>query len=140
MSAAFSLDYSGDPVPCDFPGCVRECFHEGSHVFASAPKPAVGKSWEDVRKCAVCGSRFVVYGEAFRSTKVCSDGCLLIQSMREAAQLEVSCACSQRSYPHELRVHSELRSESFNPKFKYRWPWSLMLSRREEPSTERQAG
>jgi hypothetical protein len=49
------------------------------------------------------------------------------------------CSCIQRDYPHELAIHHQLRQESFNPKLKYRWPWSLNLSKREEPSTERSA-
>jgi hypothetical protein len=137
MSAVFQLDFSGEPTPCDFPGCVLDSFHDGEHEFASAPKPAMGKAWEDVRKCVVCGTRFVIYSETFKDTKTCSSGCMLILAMKEAAKLEVSCPCAQRSYPHELRIHTELRGESYNPKHKFTWPWSLMLSQREEPSTER---
>lgn len=36
MSAAFQLDFSGDPVPCDFPGCTSNAYHEGGHTFLSA--------------------------------------------------------------------------------------------------------
>lgn len=59
------------------------------------------------------------------------------------------CSCDQRPYPHELSVHAKLRSErpgtysdfydslvQFAPP-EMRWPWSLKLSPREEPSTER---
>jgi hypothetical protein len=137
VNAVFQLDFSGDPTPCDYPGCVLESFHDGDHELAAAPNPAMGKGWEDVRKCAVCGTRFVVYSVVFKDVRTCSSGCMLILAMREAAKLDVSCSCPQRTYPHELRVHRELRSESYNPKFKFRWPWSLMLSQREEPSTER---
>jgi hypothetical protein len=35
MSAAFSLDFSGDPVPCDFPGCTSNAYHDGDHTFLS---------------------------------------------------------------------------------------------------------
>lgn len=35
------------------------------------------------------------------------------------------CTCPQRSYPHELSVHADLRSESFNPRLRQRWPWVL---------------
>ena len=137
VEAPFALDYSGDPTPCDYPGCILESFHDGGHEFA--PKnPAVGKTREDIRRCKVCGAGFVVYGEViFGQARTCSSGCLLILAMQEASALSVSCNCAQRSYPHELRVHEELRGESYNPKFKCRWPWSLMLSRRVEPSTER---
>jgi hypothetical protein len=49
------------------------------------------------------------------------------------------CRCPQREYPHELSVHSELRSEWFAHRKQLCWPWSLMASTREEPSTERKA-
>ena len=49
------------------------------------------------------------------------------------------CTCPQRSYPHELSVHSDIRSEWYAYKKNLRWPWSLMLSQREEPSTERKS-
>lgn len=138
MSAAFTLDFTGDPVPCDFPGCILESFHAGDHEFAK--NIAVGKTRDDIRRCKVCGGGFIVYGEVvFGHARTCSPGCLLILSMREASALSVSCNCSQRSYPHELRVHEEIRGESHNPKFRFRWPWSLMLSPRVEPSTERKA-
>lgn len=47
------------------------------------------------------------------------------------------CRCPQRPYPHELSVHRELRSEWWAHKRDLAWPWSLMASLREEPSTER---
>ena len=137
MNALFQLDYSGEATGCDYPGCVLDSFHEGEHVFASAPNPAAGKAWEDVRKCVICGTRFVIYSQVFKDVRTCSSGCMLILAMREAGTLEVSCNCTQRSYPHELSVHAQIRGESYNPKYKFRWPWSLMLSQREEPSTER---
>ena len=49
------------------------------------------------------------------------------------------CRCPQREYPHELSVHAELRSEWFAHRKQLCWPWSLMASSREEPSTERKA-
>jgi len=52
MSAAFSLDYSGDPVPCDFKGCILEAWHDGEHQFA--PKKQI--EWSYDRHCVVCGS------------------------------------------------------------------------------------
>jgi hypothetical protein len=47
------------------------------------------------------------------------------------------CTCPQRPYPHELSVHAELRAEWWPYRHAPKWPWSLMLSVREEPSTER---
>lgn len=47
------------------------------------------------------------------------------------------CSCPQRDYPHELSVHSLIRSEWFAYRRNLSWPWSLMQSVREEPSTER---
>lgn len=49
------------------------------------------------------------------------------------------CRCPQRDYPHELSVHSLLRREWWAKDKRNCWPWSLMLSQREEPSTERKA-
>ncbi len=56
---------------------------------------------------------------------------------RIEVEVPISCSCPQREYPHDLSVHTQLRGESYNPKLKYQWPWSLVLSEREEPSTER---
>lgn len=50
------------------------------------------------------------------------------------------CRCPQREYPHELSVHSLIRHEWWRKDLRNQWPWSLMQSRREEPSTERSAG
>lgn len=47
------------------------------------------------------------------------------------------CRCPQRDYPHELSVHANIRSEWWAHKQNLSWPWSLMASVREEPSTER---
>ncbi len=47
------------------------------------------------------------------------------------------CACPQRFYPHELAVHQLVRPESYNPRLRFRYPWSLCLSGRVEPSTEK---
>jgi hypothetical protein len=57
----------------------------------------------------------------------------------ESYDVPLMCSCPQRDYPHELSIHAQLKSESYNPKLRTQWPWSLLLSRREEPSTERQA-
>lgn len=57
----------------------------------------------------------------------------------EAYDAPLLCRCPQRDYPHELSVHSEIRSEWWAHKRNLSWPWSLMMSGREEPSTERNA-
>jgi hypothetical protein len=49
------------------------------------------------------------------------------------------CSCPQRSHPHELSIHTQLKSESYIRVNKFRWPWSLVQSQRIEPSTERSA-
>jgi hypothetical protein len=49
------------------------------------------------------------------------------------------CRCPQRDYPHELSVHSLIRYEWWKRELRTLWPWSLMASVREEPSTERSA-
>jgi hypothetical protein len=46
------------------------------------------------------------------------------------------CSCAQREFPHELSVHLQTRYESYSPARRFLWPWSLVLSDREEPSTE----
>jgi hypothetical protein len=46
---------------------------------------------------------------------------------REQIEVPPMCTCSQRTYPHELDVHSHLPSEAWNPQNRFRWPWSLML-------------
>jgi len=38
----------------------------------------------------------------------------------------LTCVCCQRDYPHELSVHADLRSESFNPRLRQKWPWVLI--------------
>ena len=46
------------------------------------------------------------------------------------------CSCPQRANPHELSVHSQIRHEYWrNQELRDTWPWSLMASPREEPST-----
>jgi hypothetical protein len=134
--AAFSLQPSGPPVPCDFPGCLAESFHDGDHMLAQ-PKPQPRP--QPVHHCVVCGRGFIMYGDlAHPIPRTCgSQECVLHLSRREAAPVPLLCSCPQRPYAHELLIHTQTASESYNPKFKYRYPWSLMLSRREEPSTER---
>lgn len=138
MSAAFSLDYSGDPVPCDFPGCVRECFHDGDHEFA-----AQKVQWNYDRHCVVCGVPFMIIGPIDKNypADTCgSEACLLHYARRwSCATAPLICRCPQRDYPHELSVHALIRSEWWRKELRGAWPWSLMASVREEPSTERQA-
>ena len=136
MSAAFALDFSGDPVPCDYPGCTLDAFHEGEHRVQ--PKPGIVLRHYD-RHCVVCGCPFTIYGANGQEVfSTCGQPeCVLHFARHGNSPLPVTCRCPQRDYPHELAIHFDLRSESFNPKFRFRWPWSLMLSSREEPSTER---
>ncbi len=135
---AFDLEFSGPALPCDFPGCTLDSFHDGDHLFAEKPKE---KSSARKYHCVACGTPMVFYGDmAHPLPRLCeSPECLLRFARHEAPNLEVVCCCPQRSYPHELAVHKNLRSESYNPKLKFRWPWSLALSVRTEPSTERKA-
>jgi len=134
MSAAFSLDFSGPEVPCDFRGCTLNAWHDGDHQFA--PKEI---QWSYDRHCVVCGVPFTVLGaeRSFPAPTCGSQECLLHYSRRFGFQVPVLCRCPQREYPHELSVHAELRSEWFPYRRAPRWPWSLMLSLRVEPSTER---
>lgn len=138
MSAAFALDYSGDPVPCSFRGCILEAWHDGNHQFAAKKEI----EWSYDRHCVVCGISFIVFGADKSMTfDTCGrEECLLHYARRSAFEVPLLCPCPQRPYAHELSVHTLIRSESYNPKLKQVWPWSLCLSRREEPSTERKVG
>ena len=135
MSAAFQLDYSGPPVRCDFPGCRLNVFHDGEHeiFLPHAVKPT------KVYICRECGAQFGIIGETYPSERrTCGkQSCIVAAAAREANEVPLFCPCPQRPYPHELAIHFELRSEAYNPKFKFRWPWSLCLSPRLEPSAER---
>jgi hypothetical protein len=137
MSAAFALDFSGPEAPCGFPRCILGAFHDGDHAFAKSKAIA----WTYDRHCVVCGVPFTVLGaEVAEIFHTCgSQECLLHYARHEAPSLEVMCRCPQRSYPHQLAIHALVRQEAYNPKVRTRWPWSLTLSRREEPSTERNA-
>jgi hypothetical protein len=138
-SAAFRLEPSGPPTACDFPKCVLDAFHNGDHEFCreaalqSRPRP------QPVLHCVACGRGFIVYGDlAHPIPRTCgSQECILHLARREAAPVPVVCTCRQRPYAHELPIHAQIASESFNPKLRFRYPWSLMLSSRVEPSTER---
>lgn len=138
MSAAFSLSPSGPPAPCGYPGCTAEAFHEGEHQISpreAPPRP------QPVYHCVVCGLPFVVYGEHVASElRTCgTPACVLHFAVRDAKPFPLLCPCPQRPYPHELRVHQELRREAYNPKLGSRWPWSLCRSDRVEMSAERKA-
>lgn len=130
----FALEASGPPVSCDFPRCTLEAFHEGEHEFGSREI-----EWTYDRHCVVCGVPFTVLGaEKSQIFDTCgSEECLLHYARRHAPNLEVMCTCPQRPYPHELSVHELIRSEWWAHKRNLSWPWSLMASVREEPSTER---
>jgi hypothetical protein len=89
--------------------------------------------------CVVCGQPFTFYADPnYPQPDTCgSADCLVHYAKRFGFDPPKMCSCAQRPHKHDIAVHAELRSESYNPKLKYRWPWSLMLSPREEPSTER---
>jgi hypothetical protein len=141
MSAAFALSPSGPPAPCSFPKCVLEAFHDGDHDLAP------GRTNDDKRiafpgprygRCVICSVKFVEYGDpAHPPSRICDKHeCGLELARREAAPLPLMCACPQRPYAHELIVHTNLRREGYNPAVRRRWPWSLSLSDRLEPSAE----
>lgn len=146
MSAAFALSPSGPPAPCGYPKCTLEAFHEGDHQFEPADKRVgfeFGAKGPRHFHCVVCGREFLEYGDyAHPVSSVCdSPYCLAHYRVRRCGGASpLLCGCPQRPYAHELAIHTLLRGESFNPKLKYRWPWSLMLSRRVEPGTESENG
>ena len=139
MSAAFSLDYSGDPVLCDFKGCILEAWHDGEHNFGPQAPKAI--QWTYDRHCVVCGISFTILGanKDFPADTCGSEECLLDFAKRYGFEVPLICTCPQRDYPHDISVHEEIRSEWWKYKSAPFWPWSLMLSKREEPSTERKA-
>lgn len=108
--SAFALQPTGPPVHCDFRGCILEAWHDGEHQF---PAPA-----------------FLVPKNTIHFSPA-----------NEGAKWEVPlmCRCPQREYPHDLSIHGLIRSEWWSKERRTQWPWSLMASLREEPSTERKA-
>jgi hypothetical protein len=134
---SFSLASSGPAAPCGFPGCVLESFHDGDHDFAK-PAPPVNRGYHF--RCLICKTPMVAYGERkMYTTDLCeSEECLrawcLISGPLDSP---VMCGCPQRPYAHDVAIHAEIRREAFNPKVRCSWPWSLMLSSRVEPSTEK---
>ena len=131
---AFALQPTGPQVKCEFPGCVLDAWHDGDHQFA--PKEI---QWSYDRHCVVCGVPFTVLGaDKSMIFDTCgSEECLLHYSRRYGFAVPLMCCCPQRPYAHEISVHADLRSEWWPYRKAPRWPWSLMLSKREEPSTER---
>lgn len=138
MSAAkqFALEATGPQVRCDFRGCILDAWHDGDHQFA--PKEI---KWTYDRHCVVCGVPFTVLGaDKSMIFDTCgSEECLLHYSRRFKFEVPLMCRCPQRDYPHELSIHALIRSEWWKKELRDQWPWSLMQSRREEPSTERSA-
>jgi hypothetical protein len=139
MSAAFSLDYSGDPVPCDFPGCVLDAFHAGDHEFRSEA--------ENNARLMGTANHYGVNTRSYNGSaqkREMDEQRKVTTAIYEAKPraeftAPLSCRCPQRDYPHELSVHSLIRSEWWKKELRGSWPWSLMASVREEPSTERRS-
>lgn len=120
MSSAFALQPSGSPALPQKPELVEKS------------KPRTGT-------CEICGARWLQYDDpAHPLDRICdSRDCLLELLRRESPAVQpLLCRCPQRPYAHELSVHKLLRRESFNPKHRYKWPWSLCLSDRVEISAE----
>ena len=138
MSAAkqFHLEPTGAPVPCEFPGCILYAWHDGDHAFK-----ADAIQWSYDRHCVVCGVPFTVLGaDKSMIFDTCGSAeCLLHYARRFGFAVPVMCHCPQRPYPHDLHVHALIRSEWWRKELRSQWPWSLMASVREEPSTERKA-
>jgi hypothetical protein len=138
VSAAFALDFSGPPVPCDFPGCVLDAFHDGDHQRAPKSGPI---AWTYDRHCVVCGVPFTVLGaERKQIFDTCgSQQCLQHYARHHASDVPIFCSCAQRPYPHELSVHRKLYEapggymlyEDVRAQFaseEMRWPWSLRFA------------
>lgn len=138
MSAAFALEPSGTPAPCGFPRCRLEAFHDGEHDLEQPKDKRLDFPGPRYGHCIVCGQNFTVYGDyAHPMPRICdSRECAIHLLVRESTPAPLLCRCGQRPYAHELSVHKLTRRESYNPKLTHRYPWSLCLSRREEPSTE----
>lgn len=134
--SAFALQPTGPEVRCDFRGCILNAWHDGDHEFEQQKKPI---AWTYDRHCVVCGIPFTVIGvdKSLVADTCGSEACLLRYAHRFRFPTPLVCRCPQRDYPHELSVHTEIRSEWWAHKRNLSWPWSLMASVREEPSTER---
>jgi hypothetical protein len=116
---------------------VLDAFHDGDHELAQ-PKPRTRP--QPLHHCVVCGRGFIIFGDpAHPIPRTCGEQeCVLHLCRHNTPEfLPIVCPCRQRPYPHELAIHTQIASESFNPKLRFRYPWSLMLSPRVELSTER---
>lgn len=141
MSAAFQLQPCESR--CGYPKCILPAFHDGDHelsgiTFLAHPDEA------NERLAALVTS----YGVGTRSYNRSAEKHELDRQIAEAKQkaenlpkreylAPLLCPCPQRPYAHELSIHENIRPESYNPARRFRWPWSLCLASREEPSTER---
>lgn len=134
-SAAFRLEPSGPPAACSFPKCLLDAFHDGDHEIAP---PAPRARPQPFHHCVVCGRGFIIYGDpAHPIPRTCgSQLCIQHLARRYAEPVPLLCPCPQRPYRHELAIHVQLRAESYNPKVRFRYPWTLCLSPRTEPSAE----
>lgn len=95
---------------------------------------------QPVYHCVVCGRDFVVYGDVTHpgERRTCDSArCILHLARRDPLPAPLLCTCPQRPWPHELTVHQALRRESYDPRLRGRWPWSLAHSDRLELSAER---
>ena len=131
MSAAkqFALEPYGPPAPCGYPRCVLDAFHEGDHAFGVE---VVEKHFQEagIPTKRKGGDLYVQ----------CSDATFdYLTGERASYFAPMLCRCPQREYPHELSIHSLIRHEWWKKELRDKWPWSLMASVREEPSTERKA-
>lgn len=137
MSAAFTLEPFEDLSQCGFPGCIAHAFHEGGHEFAPKAKPELAR----VFHCVVCGSLFKYFAPLNHPVpQTCGEqACLVHFGSHSAEPSPLRCSCPQRPYAHDVSIHTKLRGESYNPKVRYTYPWSLCLAERVEPSTEREA-
>ncbi len=135
----FALEPTGPQVPCDFPECTLHAFHDGDHLFAQRPAPPQNRA--HYFECAICKRQMVRYSVLPHEVDLCdSQECLQAWCARQKSTPHFVCTCPQRSYAHELSVHQNLKAESYNPGRRFEWPWSLMLSERVEPSTEKLNG
>ena len=139
-AAPFALEQTGPQVPCDFPGCTLDAFHDGEHLMAKPPAEFPKGGYHFI--CIICKTPMVAYGERKMYTaNLCdSEECLRAWCLISGPnKFLVMCGCPQRPYAHELSIHAEIKREAYNPAVRYSWPWSLTLSTRIEPSTEKNA-
>ena len=163
--AAFALEFSGDPVPCDFPGCTLDAFHDGNHVFAPKPRPQPklppktthfevlrpSHQYSELAARALAAGVPVKIRKGVEYLYVNDATFEYLTAGPKPYDVPLLCRCSQRPYPHELKVHFLLRESpgtyvvwdgKYESRVRFaekemRWPWSLCLSARLEPSAER---